>query len=481
MVKKIKCEICGKYIKKTRMTLHKARHNPEPDFILVEGRLLTYQHNNQEENLDIEGYMNLVKEKAINIIRNALNLHKNIKVNLEMECEFKKEGDKYKMIEMTHKFQLSNVILREANDLENYWDEQRELFIARCDELEARESRWTLKRINNLTININKYKALSGNSYTDLPEWIKNKTACINIKNNDNECFRWSIISCLHQANDHVERLSNYNKPEFKDELNFKGIEFPVKIQDIPKFESQNKINITIFSFEDMTFYPLYHKIQNYDKNIDLLYFGNETNNHYCWIKSLSRLLNDQLEINKNKKYFCRSCLNYASRSEEALKKHQELCFNKEPCVLIMPENIFKSKNIQRMLRHPYAIYCDFESILKPIQSCKPNPEKSYTLKTQLHVPCSYGLYVKSVYNNIENPLEIYKGEDAEKCFINRITEHAKNIYKMLKKNKPITDVELEAYEKAQECYICKGEFTEKNTKVRDHDHYTGKYRGPVI
>jgi hypothetical protein len=37
------------------MQLHKARHNPEPDFILVQvalkGRLLTYRHNNLEEEL----------------------------------------------------------------------------------------------------------------------------------------------------------------------------------------------------------------------------------------------------------------------------------------------------------------------------------------------------------------------------------------------------------------------------------------------
>jgi len=78
-------DICDKYVKETQLALHKAKYNPEPDFILVEvaykGRLI-YQHNNQEGDLDIESYMNLIKEKAINIIRNTLNLHKNIKVNL---------------------------------------------------------------------------------------------------------------------------------------------------------------------------------------------------------------------------------------------------------------------------------------------------------------------------------------------------------------------------------------------------------------
>lgn len=65
--------------KEAAIKLHKARHNPESDFILVEvsykGRLLTYQHNNKEENLDIENYMESIQEKAVNIIRNGLRFH----------------------------------------------------------------------------------------------------------------------------------------------------------------------------------------------------------------------------------------------------------------------------------------------------------------------------------------------------------------------------------------------------------------------
>jgi hypothetical protein len=58
-----------------------------------------------------------------------------------------------------------------------------------------------------------------------------------------------------------------------------------------------------------------------------------------------------------------------------------------EPCVPDMSEdNVLKFKNIQRMLRHPYVIYSDFESILKPIHTCEPNPESSYTHKTQFHI-----------------------------------------------------------------------------------------------
>ena len=99
------------------------------------------------------------------------------------------------------------------------------------------------------------------------------------------------------------------------------------------------------------------------------------------------------------------------------------------------------------------------------------------TQKTHFHESCSFGLYIKSVY---DNPLQIYRGIDSAKHFIEKLTEYATMIYNLLKLNINITDVDLELHEQAIICYLCKNEFTEDNIKVRDHDHYTGKYRRPA-
>ena len=44
----------------------------------------------------------------------------------------------------------------------------------------------------------------------------------------------------------------------------------------------------------------------------------------------------------------------------------------------------------------------------------------------------------------------------------------------------PLTNEEKESYEKQKVCYICEKEFStdKKYRKVRDHCHYTGKFRG---
>ena len=46
--------------------------------------------------------------------------------------------------------------------------------------------------------------------------------------------------------------------------------------------------------------------------------------------------------------------------------------------------------------------------------------------------------------------------------------------------NIPIHSVNLNTHYESENCYLCKGEFTLENHKVKDHDHLTGKYRGPA-
>ena len=72
--------------------------------------------------------------------------------------------------------------------------------------------------------------------------------------------------------------------------------------------------------------------------------------------------------------------------------------------------------------------------------------------------------------------------------FSKELRDHAMKIINYEEKEMiPLTDKENKSYEKQKVCYICKKEFStdenDKNAfklyhKVRDHCHYTGKFRG---
>ena len=44
----------------------------------------------------------------------------------------------------------------------------------------------------------------------------------------------------------------------------------------------------------------------------------------------------------------------------------------------------------------------------------------------------------------------------------------------------PLTDEENRSYENQKHCHVCRKLFTKDDKKVRDHCHFTGKYRGAV-
>ena len=68
-------------------------------------------------------------------------------------------------------------------------------------------------------------------------------------------------------------------------------------------------------------------------------------------------------------------------------------------CLLkCQPKTAFSiSKIISKKLPIPFVIYADFECFTIPMNSCQPNPNKSYTQSYQKHEPSGYALYLKGL------------------------------------------------------------------------------------
>ena len=94
------------------------------------------------------------------------------------------------------------------------------------------------------------------------------------MENKDNKCFLWYILRYLHPIEKHETRLTDIRK--YENDLNFKGIDFPVKLKDLRKFENQNPAlpGINVFSINDNNkIYPLRLSQKDCQKSIDLFSF----------------------------------------------------------------------------------------------------------------------------------------------------------------------------------------------------------------
>ena len=110
----------------------------------------------------------------------------------------------------------------------------------------------------------------------------------------------------------------------------------------------------------------------------------------------------------------------------------------------------------------------------------------SSTTKINQHIPSGYSIYTNCSFDKSNNKLSYYRGEDCMKRFCKDLKDRATKIIDFKKKTMvPLTKEEQDNYNKENICYICKKEFNNDTTessslerKVRDHCHFTGKYRG---
>ena len=173
--------------------------------------------------------------------------------------------------------------------------------------------------------------------------------------------------------------------------------------------------------------------------------------------------------------------------------KHQESCtgdsFEPER-VFPTPGSFLKFKNCERSAEQPFVIYADFESRLKPMFEKKGGS----TIQYQEHIPVGYAYHLVCRFNPSENIFRSYTGrsddEDIGLHFVKSLRDTLLDLWTRFKYSRAMNFTVKDEidFREAKECWICgknfsfmdkyedRGDCEEKI--VRDHCHYTGKYRG---
>ena len=342
-------------------------------------------------------------------------------------------------------------------------------------------SRFVFDEFLYLDINFHQLNLMRGSSYLPLPDWLARKKAIVNPHNDNEECFKWFVIAAEKVGMKDPQRVSNLRT--FMDNYDWSGLEFPVSIKDIGKFENRNNISVNVLAVEGRDIY-IHRKGWRMGREINLLMVSECGINHNTAIKSLSRLFKSSNTKHKCKQHFCMNCLQ-GFMQESSRDKHQVYCENNESVRVEMPKqgSTVEFKDGQNQFRVPFIMYADFESILEPMDPVKlGSPSQPYTKEVNQHTPSGWCVYSKFAYGDVDNPLRTYRGKDCIETFCNYIKGEACRLYHMFPELPmgPFTKKQWKKYKKATKCHICYKPFTQTNLKVRDHCHYTGLYRGPA-
>lgn len=86
----------------------------------------------------------------------------------------------------------------------------------------------------SLDIHLVEYRSLNGSSYIKLSGYFQRKKVIIITKSKDDQYFKWCIAEHLIVSS-YPKKISDLKGKT--SQLNFKGIEFPVKLRDTYRFE----------------------------------------------------------------------------------------------------------------------------------------------------------------------------------------------------------------------------------------------------
>ena len=231
-------------------------------------------------------------------------------------------------------------------------------------------------------------------------------------------------------------------------------------------------------------FYPLRMAEKDCLNTIDLFLYEEEGKFHYTLIKNISRLLRNQITSRTDEPIqLCKRCFSHFTKYE-LLEKHIKYCSNNEKGFVKMPKEntMLYFKNYDKQLPVPFVVYADFECFTKPMNTCSPNPKESYNYNYQKHEPSGFCFYIKGVVDTKFEPITYTKTKDSDdvaKIFVNKLAKVTNKIYNDFYR-RPIplrlTQAEQKSCDEANICHICSKELL--SDKVRDHCHFTGKYRG---
>ncbi|XP_065654581.1 uncharacterized protein LOC136081211 [Hydra vulgaris] len=292
-----------------------------------------------------------------------------------------------------------------------------------------------------MDINIIEYNPIKAKSYIPLDKNLATKKAIINVKNEDNQSFKWCIARALNPTDKNSERVDKELKNQAENIIWDKK-EFPVSLNQITQFEKKNQyISVNVYAYENLEVHIL-HVSKNNDRKhlIDLLLisngetnsYGSEESNHYCLIKNISRLLSSQTSNKHCKNHYCRNCL-LGFNSEESLSNHKTYCETHDSVRIKLPppNSTMQFTNHNKSMR-----------VLSPV---------TFTASSET--------------------------DDVAQIFVDSLQEDIK-ICDMIKfpKKMIFTLENKHDFNAAISCHVC-GEKLGKD-KVRDHCHITGKYRG---
>ena len=341
-------------------------------------------------------------------------------------------------------------------------------------------SGWMLESFDHVMLAFSEIPAIVGSSYKPLPEGLelRRENGIVNVKNSgDDQCFKWAVTRYLNPIarKRDAEKLTQKLRDQ-SGKLDWSCTSFLTPLHELDIFENMNKISVMVFGWDDDEKEVTYLRQPNtrHERNVQLFYYDG----HYSTVKNMSTLMRHKMSDSAS--FYCPYCT-YHHWTADGVARHKKECKAEKRTVEKMPKvgSVVKFENVKDVAFKPFVIYADFECRLEKVNIQKGDK----TTQTQIHKSSGYCLQsVSRVDPSGSRTIQYTAKTDNENVaihFIRTVTGLVYDLGQKYAEDRPIvmTEEDQDSFNNATRCWVCNKDFVD-NDKIRDHCHFTGKFRG---
>ena len=170
---------------------------PEPEWNFKEreqafgGAYRSYRVNGRPK-MDVDTFFSRIRGDLIDLIKRELTVLNSARVQTTTWIRFVKDDDR---VELAFNSRMTDVY--QGSDLDQIVDGMIAHMMTQIENPALLNSRFRFDEVLFLDVNFQWLNLTRGSSYLPLPDWIEKKKAIINPQNEDEECFKWTVITAL--------------------------------------------------------------------------------------------------------------------------------------------------------------------------------------------------------------------------------------------------------------------------------------------
>ena len=196
-------------------------------------------------------FLEKTKPKIIEKLKENRQTKTKMILNCEMQRTVMSSGE---VIQDPASFHSHIEVNLEGSDENEMFYEMTERILENIANFQLQGPNWRFVKVENLEIHFVDFYPLKGSTWVPLPKDLRDRKTILNMKNEDEFCFKYAVTRALNPTEKNGERISRELILQ-SEKLVWKGISFPMQLSEISKFEKQNPgISVNVFGWEKEVF-----------------------------------------------------------------------------------------------------------------------------------------------------------------------------------------------------------------------------------